>query len=223
MVLGGLRRPASRRWPRRQRQARAFFARPPTRTPAAGGRLGRRRTGCCCRRRGATTLSARCADADGTSRVATLAGTAPPPPPPTLLTPGAPPPRPPSRRSTRVGAGRRAQPPQPAPPTEPPARRQPQPPVAAYRAPGGTAVAMCAACLARTCRGVGCHVTIGANGVTPTATFAASRFAAMEFSPCAAATAFPPPLPACSGADAGGDRGRRAWPVATMQAALVAS
>jgi len=139
------------------------------------------------------------------------------------LTPTAPPPRLPSRRSTRVGSSRRTQPPQPVPLTKPPARRQQPPRLAAYRAPGGAAVATCAACLARPRRGVGCHVTIGANGATPTATRAASRFAAAGFPPGAAAPAFPPPLLACGGADAAGDRGWRAWPVADIQQASVAS
>jgi len=155
--------------------------------------------------------------------MASPAATAPPLPSLTLLTPAAPPPRLPSRRSTRVGASRRTQPPQPVPLTKPPARRQQPPPLAAYRAPSGAAVATCAACLVRPRRGAGCHVNIGANGATPTATRAASRFAAAGFPPGAAAPAFPPPLPACGGADAAGDRGRRAWPVAAMQPALVAS
>jgi len=139
------------------------------------------------------------------------------------LTPAAPPSRLLSRRTTRVSASRRTQLHQPVPLTKPPARRQQPPPLGAYRAPGGAAVATCAACLARPRHGVGCHVTIGANGATLTATRAASRFAAAGFPPGAAAAAFPPPLPACGGADAAGDRGRRVWPVAAMQPALVAS
>jgi len=216
VVLCGLRRQSSRRLPRRLRRGRAFPTRPPTRASAAGGRLGHRWAGCCWRRCGATTFSARCADADGTSCMATLAATAPPLPSPTLLTPAAPPPRPPSQRSTRVGASRRTQPLQPVPLTKPPARRQQPPPLAADLAPGGAAVATCASFLARPRRGIGCHVTIGANGATPTATRAASRFSVAGFPPGATAQAFILPLPACGGADASGDRGRRAWPVAAM-------
>jgi len=102
-----------------------------------------------------------------------------------------------------------------APPLPPPA----PPPSAAANA---TAAADERACLARRRRVVGCHVTIGANGETPTATPAASRLAAAGFLPVAAAPAFPPPLPACGSANAAGDRGRRAWPVAAMQLTLVA-
>jgi len=155
--------------------------------------------------------------------MATLPATAPPQPPPTLLTPATPPPRPPARRCTRVGAGRPPRQPHPAPPMKPPACRQPPPPLAAYRAPGGAAVATCATCLARPRRGIGCLFTIGATSVTPTAAPAASRFAAPGFPLCAAATDFPAPLPTCGGADAAGDRRRQAWPVAAMQQALVAS
>jgi len=82
---------------------------------------------------------------------------------------------------------------------------------------------MSAAYVACPRRGVGCHVIIGANGATPTATRAASRIAAAGFLRGAAATAFPPPLPACGVADEAGDRERQAWPVAAMQPALVAS